>query len=599
MVRGVREMGMVAKRSRWLNGRLATFPLDLNACLAWILPLTDHHYCHSPPGPITLDDPSSHDPPANMPSVADSPSAQALVRKTLKSQEEALLALHKEIAQALALRNTFVPINLLPAEVFVNILTHLKNSPGGPADVVAASHVCRHWRAVAVGTPQLWTVITLANVDLVKEYLERSDPFPLDLSVGKRNSSFSDLATATEGDMHRVESLDAQFQDLEDLDAFASNFIYSAPALRTLRLDFTTAELSGSLEEDFQPPPIIPRLALNVNTVSATNMAFPLFASRTSITTLHLRQKLPDFIPFLKMLTHCPCLQELLIDGEPPLITWDDLSVQLAVDLPLARAITIRVDFMPLALSLLAHLVLPETAAVRMEMHYSRLEDTPPFAVVPMIPCTEKLSRWTIDWISNNEVLVSGWMADSRGPPCVQFTIVARGDEVSFPPLLQCDWPLYICNITDLTLDFRGRPLGSTDIGFLDRYGGWFEGLETLRLRRPTVCAVVCLRNIMYDYITMTHGDEDELAGQEYVEVRFPHLRKVEVSGFVWDGRIYDLLQGLRGDRDDLTRLGHAVACVVEMADIADCPVDDDSSVYLVRARVTEDGLDDVLFAEG
>ncbi|KAI0328101.1 hypothetical protein GY45DRAFT_1326758 [Cubamyces sp. BRFM 1775] len=531
-----------------------------------------------------------------MPSVAGPTPSRAPVLKALKATEETLLAMNKEIARALAVRNTFVPINLLPTEVFVNILTHLKDSRGGTADVVAASHVCRHWRAVAVGTPQLWTVVPLANLDLVREYLARSGPLPLHLSVGEKGASFCDLAVATEEDMHRVASLNAQFRDLDDLIAFASDFVDPAPALRSLRLAFRMPEDPDGMEEDFQPPPLISSLCPNVTTVSATNMTFPLWASPTSITTLHLHRALPDFISLLKMLSYCPRLQELLIVGVPDPVTWDDLSVELTVDLPLARTINLRVDYMAVALGLLAHLALPDTATVRMEMFYNSLADVVQFRSIPTIPCTEKLSRWTIDWFSTDEVLVSGWMVDGRGPARVQFSIVARTDScrASLPRLLQCDWPVHMGNITDLTFNLRDRALGSTDVDFFRYYGCWFENLKTLRLRRPTPDAVICLYKALCSFIEVTYDDDPG----EYVEVRFPHLEKVEVGDFVWSRRFLGPLQSLVAERGDLIRAGHAAACAVELVDVADCPFDDGRSVYVDHARVSEDGMKILLASE-
>lgn len=300
------------------------------------------------------------------------------------------------------------------------------------------------------------------------------------------------------------------------------------------------------------------------------------------------------------MATYCnPGVGLRALFGSRPVAARIPLGRGVAdVELPLAHTITLRIDFMPIALALLAHLVFPETAAVRVEMLYNSLEDTSTFGAVPLIPCTEKLLRWTVDWVSTYEVLVSGWTAGSRGPPHVQLAITARADshDASFPPLLQCDWPIYIDNITDLTFDLRGRPLGSTDVDCFYYYGSWFGNLETLRLRRPAQDAVVCLSRVLCDFFTTTLGDNLE----EYTAYRLPSLRKVEVSNFVWNHGFFEPLWNLAIVRDKLAREGHAVACAVELADVVGYPLEGGRTVHVARAqaRVVSDGVE-VSLADG
>jgi len=51
-----------------------------------------------------------------------------------------------------------------------------------------ASHICKRWRNVALGTPLLWALVNLSNHDRVVEFIKRSRSVPLRL-VGKFNAS--------------------------------------------------------------------------------------------------------------------------------------------------------------------------------------------------------------------------------------------------------------------------------------------------------------------------------------------------------------------------------------------------------------------------
>ena len=71
------------------------------------------------------------------------------------------------------LKNTLVPINRLPPEILSNVLEHR----GCDWDLVAATHVCKHWRILLISSPTLWARLQLNRDEdgrRIRTYLERS-----------------------------------------------------------------------------------------------------------------------------------------------------------------------------------------------------------------------------------------------------------------------------------------------------------------------------------------------------------------------------------------------------------------------------------------
>ena len=86
------------------------------------------------------------------------------------------------------------PIHMLPVELLTRIFQLGADSEPLPDDrdpslltfEVAVSHVCRHWRHIALHTPHLWTLIhfrTRSHMHRGKVYLSRNAHLPMDIYV--------------------------------------------------------------------------------------------------------------------------------------------------------------------------------------------------------------------------------------------------------------------------------------------------------------------------------------------------------------------------------------------------------------------------------
>ncbi|KIY66388.1 hypothetical protein CYLTODRAFT_423474 [Cylindrobasidium torrendii FP15055 ss-10] len=91
------------------------------------------------------------------------------------------------------------------------------------------SHVCRHWRAAALGLPALWVFVCDAYRDSWDEYMERSDPLPVSLSIRRSKPDYLPVVEA------RVHHVVQQVSDLEGNFSAISNCA-SLPNLRTFSL---------------------------------------------------------------------------------------------------------------------------------------------------------------------------------------------------------------------------------------------------------------------------------------------------------------------------------------------------------------------------
>ena len=108
------------------------------------------------------------------------PDPDPLFLITLSVQVDALeKSLSKVSVKIRTMRNALVPSNRLPVEVLQQIPSWLPYVQ----DIVAASHVCRYWRAAFVSYPDLWTFINCKSEHATLAFLQRSRLAPLDIRI--------------------------------------------------------------------------------------------------------------------------------------------------------------------------------------------------------------------------------------------------------------------------------------------------------------------------------------------------------------------------------------------------------------------------------
>ena len=67
----------------------------------------------------------------------------------------------------------------LPPEILVEVASHFE----GDAPLVAATHVCHHWRTALLSSPHLWSHLDFANEERALVYSERSKSAPVCVDI--------------------------------------------------------------------------------------------------------------------------------------------------------------------------------------------------------------------------------------------------------------------------------------------------------------------------------------------------------------------------------------------------------------------------------
>lgn len=99
----------------------------------------------------------------------------ALVEEIYRQIDEAIQKHQISISALRSQRNALAPISRLPPEIFCNIFLFAKAGQGGqPLKWIKLSHVSRHWRNIAVNSPNLWVDLPVKHLRWVEEMLSRS-----------------------------------------------------------------------------------------------------------------------------------------------------------------------------------------------------------------------------------------------------------------------------------------------------------------------------------------------------------------------------------------------------------------------------------------
>jgi len=229
--------------------------------------------------------------------------------------------------------NAIAPSSKLPPEILRAVFSYLRpgthhdweDSPISPyTDVLAASHVCRHWREIAVSATELWTDIILGvgNTSPEEETrfallcVRRSGVRPLDFLYGSSSSLDPPDLMEVIPDRSRLRSVVFWYAGEATGDHLV-NLLAPASRLEYLEVGGDREYVLPTLFPD--TPRYLRELVLSRCTPWPNNQ----FGSLTSLNLLNQSDAVPDIVSLLNALRCSPRLEELLLEydfqlrGEP------------------------------------------------------------------------------------------------------------------------------------------------------------------------------------------------------------------------------------------------------------------------------------------
>ncbi|KAH8828845.1 hypothetical protein DL96DRAFT_1814162 [Flagelloscypha sp. PMI_526] len=216
-----------------------------------------------------------------------------------------------------------------------------------PLPYLVPSHVCAHWRRIALDYPPFWSVLFLNNTKWIKELLIRSKTSPLRLHLHlTENIAYSYHATSEGGQLlaglkmaqiasHRFESLDlsgsqdSSFNLLSNEKGLDKALKKALRSLHRLRLEIGSGYGSfnswnadpSSRFTDHLGEKLPPKLrSLEICAVSPVSLGSGLASS--ILTRLECRDlpshRRPPVVFYLKLLSRLPALEVLILDRALP-----------------------------------------------------------------------------------------------------------------------------------------------------------------------------------------------------------------------------------------------------------------------------------------
>ncbi|KAH9943624.1 hypothetical protein B0H21DRAFT_489238 [Amylocystis lapponica] len=287
----------------------------------------------------------------------------------------------KDLPDTKASRNTLSPFTRLPNELVVEIILYAQDWTVSRHALpwLKLTHVCRHWRAVALGTPRLWMKFEICeDATLMAAILERSGGAKLQVT-SRMNTPL--VAKTTEAILrdhaHRVHRLDIYHWspgcNLNDV-RFST--------LERLKVEGTADDGNNGCNEadtnfDFERDPArFPRLRV----LSMRDMAFPptsqVLASLVRLELLLLHHLPSSVDALLDILGSTKHLEALIISG-CPLSTADSLEKPpRVVSLERLRLLCFS-DASPNVAFLLSSLDIPACSSLQLGLIIHNQDSTP------------------------------------------------------------------------------------------------------------------------------------------------------------------------------------------------------------------------------
>ena len=291
-------------------------------------------------------------------------------------------------------KNSFIPINRLPLDVFSLVPTYLSSQ----RDRFCATFVCRHWRKTFLQHSVLWSQLTLRKGEAyVKTLLERAKGSALDISISHGDPAGA--ITALSPYAQQITSVDFPFSYWKDIQQFSQ--VGPLPLLHTLNIRVCD-EFSVD-PPDRMTPPSLPLFAhaVNVKTFALHTERLPFLShfvfpnlttfklSATPVLALALQYHALELLDFLEA---SPRLQTVYIRLMAGMIRLHNLPYDRVVVLPNVDAFSLVVADAGAGYELATHILRPSVKRASF-LHERPNDHTVPQVIFPPPPSWSVISR--------------------------------------------------------------------------------------------------------------------------------------------------------------------------------------------------------------
>ena len=277
-----------------------------------------------------------------------------------------MISLQKEASDVLSLvqglRNLSSPVGRLPGEVLEQILI----MRGLERDLLAASHVCRHWRDTLISSPRLWAKFQCADVARTLQYLTRSQPVPINVTADFDSDIQAIIALKSVTD--RFGSLTLRLQPFDLLQIFR-HFATPAPALEHLEVSAAPHRRDGPTFRPTIPAtflggstPALKSLLLNGVNTKLIFSEFPALTRLTVVTNVQIF----DMSELFQVFTTARLLEEVSVQFSGP--TTPIPERQDVIRLPCMKKLSFSNTVGEFPKHLLALLIMPVVEEVKLDI---------------------------------------------------------------------------------------------------------------------------------------------------------------------------------------------------------------------------------------
>ncbi|KAJ7442289.1 hypothetical protein FB451DRAFT_1440398, partial [Mycena latifolia] len=284
-------------------------------------------------------------------------SAQRQIDQEIQKYRDTVRALQSR-------RNALSPIGRLPPEMLSRIFLFCSQSSESLSWIKEVTHISRHWRAVALACPNLWSIPLFSQPKWADEFLKRSKMAPLTVKA--------DLTYMTPRMVNTVHSSLVQISRIGELDVKTGS--RSAPEI--LNLSGTSTPFYFCKPNHFTLPDTFlnggeaPRLRrLELTRFFLPSWDSPLMSNLTHLKIHHpgptARPSMPEFI---EALGRMPLLETLELDNALPKIAEGVSSVSAPINrtaLPHLKRLAIANVSALEVVDVLNHLLYPATTSMK------------------------------------------------------------------------------------------------------------------------------------------------------------------------------------------------------------------------------------------